>query len=432
MLQNNLKKYKSIDGFFEKKIPVNETLKLKKIQNKKLTILGKGNSISGLPYNEKSLLIKLNFKDEIILNKKRLEVETNGNIAVYKIHNFLIQHKLYFPSFPSYSYVSLGACVANCVHGNNPKDGVIKKYIKELEIYNPNFGYKILTRNQNKKLFHLTIGGMGMTGIITKVKLKVLNLKSSFIKVDKKIEFTKLIDVYNYLNKSKYIYNQNNIFINYDKKKFIMARVSSGNFSNKKFEEKKIKKKKIFSFRLNIFKVSLFKKIIEKFVLIKETSFGKKILHINDAFHPSNNRLLYFCLLSKKFIEHQAIIPHSNTKKFLKEFEELCKTKSPLITLCHLKIFNGKAKYLEFDGKGLGLSIHIAINKNFNKFYEDFIKLNKKYSCIINIYKNSYMSNKKIKNIYKFKYKNFSKEIKKINNNFIFVNNIFKKDIFYK
>ena len=158
MLQNNIKKYKSIDGFFEKKIPVNETSKLKKTPSKKLTILGKGNSISGLPYNEKSLLIKPIFKDKIILNKKRLEIEANGNIAVYKIHNFLIQHKLYFPSFPSYSYVSLGACVANCVHGNNPKDGVIKKYIKELEIYNPNFGYKILTRNQNKKLFHITIG----------------------------------------------------------------------------------------------------------------------------------------------------------------------------------------------------------------------------------------------------------------------------------
>ena len=98
MLQNNIKKYKSIDGFFEKKIPVNETSKLKKTTSKKLTILGKGNSISGLPYNEKSLLIKPNFKDKIILNKKRLEVETNGNIAVYKIHNFLIH------SYQKYGY----------------------------------------------------------------------------------------------------------------------------------------------------------------------------------------------------------------------------------------------------------------------------------------------------------------------------------------
>ncbi len=432
MQQNNIKKYKSIDGFFNKKITVSRITNLRLIKKKQLTIFGKGNSISGIPFNEKSLLIDQSANGKIILHKNKLEIEADGNICINKIHNFLIKEKLYFPSFPSYSNVSLGACVANCVHGNNPQIGTIKKYISEIEIYNPNFGFKILSKRINKKLFQLTIGGMGMTGIITKVKLKVLKLKSSHIKIYKKLEFSKLISVYNYLRKSKYVYNQNNIFINYDKKKFIVARITSGDFFNKKFKNKMINNKKIYSFRFNFFKVPILKKIIEKFILIKERILTKKILHINEAFYPSNSRLLYFCLLGKKFIEHQTIIPHANVKKFLNEFEKISKFNSPLITLCHFKIFNGSSKYLEFDGKGLAVSIHVAIDKSFHNFYTKYLKLNKRYNCVMNIYKNSLMDNRTIKLTYKIKYRNFLKEIRKINNKTIFVNNIFTKENFYK
>ena len=432
MLRIKKKIFRSLDGFFNKEISFSKTSEFEKIIKKKISILGKGHSISGIPFNKKSLLIHPVLKEKITLNSKKQEVEANGNIEVYKIHNFLVKKKLYFPSFPSYPNVSLGACVANCVHGNSPKYGVIKEYINEVELYNPNFGYKILSPKKNKKLFYLTVGGMGMTGIITKVKLKIFKLKSNYITIDRNIKFTTLIDTYKYLYKSKYIYNQNNIFINYSKKNFILGRVSSGNFIGKKFKNKILKEKKIYSLRLNFFKIPIFKKIIEKYILIKELNFKNKMLHINDAFYPSNSKILYFNLMSKKFIEHQTIIPHKNVKKFLNEFEYMTKFTNPLITLCHFKIFKGKSKYLQFDGKGLGLSVHVSINKNFDKFFKNFMNLNKKYNCVVNIYKNSCINSEKIKNMYGFKYQNFSKEIKKINNKYIFVNSVFNKENFYK
>ena len=429
MLQIKTKIFKSLDGFFNKDISYVKTSEFEKITEKKISILGKGHSISGIPYNEKSILIDPILEEKIIFNKKKEEIEVNGNIEIYKIHNFLTKRKFYFPSFPSYPNVSLGTCVANCVHGNSPKNGIIRDYLNEIEIYNPNFGYKTLTSKKNKKLFDLTVGGMGMTGIITKVKLKVFKLKSSYIKIDKNIKFTNLIDIYEYLCNSKYIYNQNNIFIN---RNSILARVSSGSFINNRFKTRILKKKKIYPIRLGIFKISIFKIIIEKIILIKELYLGKKFLHINEALYPSNNRILYFNLLGKKFIEHQTIIPHVNTKKFLKEFEKIIKSTSPNITLCHYKIFKGKAKYLQFNGEGLALSLHVSINKNFKKFFKKFLDLNKKYNCIINIYKNSCMDNDKIKDMYGPKYKSFSREIKKINNRYLFVNGIFNKKNFYK
>ena len=431
MLQTKIKRFKSIDGFFNKKITLTQTSLFSGIKSSKLSILGKGNSISGIPYSKKSLTIKPVIKENIFFIKSRNEIKVNGNIEVYKIHNFLLKKKFYFPSFPSFPNVSVGACIANCVHGNDPKNGVIKSFINEIELYNPNFGFKILSKKKNKKLFDLTIGGMGMTGIIVNAKLKVLKLKSSYIKIQENIKFTNLNKIYNYLRNSKYIYNQNNIFINYSKKNFILGRVSSGDFVGNKFKNKELTKKKISPLRLNIFKFSLLKKIIEKLILIKEFNLKNKILHINEALFPSNSKILYFNLINKKFVEHQTIIPHRNVEKFLAELESIIKLKNPLITLCHLKIFKGNSKHLQFDGKGLGLSIHISINKNFYRFNKDLMSLNKKYNCVVNIYKNSNMDIKKIKNIYHSKYKIFSNEIKKINKKYFFTNAIFDKLKFY-
>ena len=82
----------------------------------------------------------------------------NGN-AKYLIFNFLINRKKYCPFFPSYPGVSIGACIANGVHGVNSKDGIFNDYVIEIIIYNPNFGYKTLSNRKNKKLFELTKNG---------------------------------------------------------------------------------------------------------------------------------------------------------------------------------------------------------------------------------------------------------------------------------
>ena len=76
-------------------------------------------------------------------------------------------------------------------------------------------------------------------------------------------------------------------------------------------------------------------------------------------------------------MENQVIIPHKNVKPFFNNFQKIYNKYSPIITLGHLKIFNGKGDYLQFNGKGLGLTLHFIINKNFYEFYKEFLKLNK-------------------------------------------------------
>tara|TARA_B110000037_G_C17055987_1_gene479805 strand:- start:106 stop:1422 length:1317 start_codon:yes stop_codon:yes gene_type:complete len=426
------KKFKSIDGFVDQNLKYLDVKKINLLEKyKSFSFIGKGNSISGLPYDNKSLLINYNIEDKFEFDKKKLELSVNGNIEVYKIHNYLLKKKLYFPSFPSYPNVTAAACIANCVHGLNPKMGIIKDFVKEIKIYNPNFGFKTLSLKKNKKLFFLTIGGMGLTGLIINIKFKTLKLISSNLKIEKNIEFTDLIHMYKYLLNNNYFYNQNNIFIDLKRGK-VLGRFSSGNLSKKKINLLFISVKNINSIRLGFFKFSVFKKLFEKLILFKEQKFKKLNLHINDAFYPSNSRLIYFNLMDKKFIEYQSIIPHSNVEPFLKELKFMIDKHSPLISLCHLKIFNGKSRYLQFDGKGLALSIHLTVNSKFNSFYKKLNNLNHKYNCKINIYKNSLVKIKDIKKSYGKNYDNFKREIIKLNRKFFIVNRIFNDKNFYK
>ena len=424
--------FQSIDGLFKESLKYFKVKNIENVKYKKISIIGKGNSISSLPFKKGSTLIDLEIEKKIKLNKNKRIIEVSGNMEAFRVHNFLLKKKFFFPSFPSYPVVTIGACIANCTHGISPKFGVMKDYIKEIILYNPNFGTKVLSKRKNSKLFNLTIGGMGLTGVIIKAKLQVFKLKSSYISISDNKKFDNLNDVYNFLKRNNHIYNQNNLFFKFGKNEFVISRISSGNFTKSSYNFKSLNVSNIKNFRFGFLRISFFRKLLEKLLLIKEYTTNQKLIHINEAFFPSNSRLIYFNLMSKKFMENQVIIPHKNVKLFFKNFQKLYNEYSPIITLGHLKIFDGKGEYLQFNGKGLGLTLHFIIDKNFYEFYKKFLKLNIKHKCKPNLYKNSIIQINDIKNFYSKDFKKFSHEIRKINKKFFFENRLFYQDNFYK
>ena len=83
----------------------------------------------------------------------------------------------FIPVTPGTKYVSIGGMVANNVHGKNVNKNQLKYYINQIKLLN--LQGKIITSSnkKNKKIFDLTVGGFGLTGIIISVKNKI---KKSF------------------------------------------------------------------------------------------------------------------------------------------------------------------------------------------------------------------------------------------------------------
>ena len=88
--------FKSIDGFFRSNLKYKIIDNFKDINFKKISLIGKGNSISGLPYSKKSTLLKINTKKKILLDKRKKIIEVSGNYEAYNVHNFLLKND-FFP-----------------------------------------------------------------------------------------------------------------------------------------------------------------------------------------------------------------------------------------------------------------------------------------------------------------------------------------------
>lgn len=84
---------------------------------------------------------------------------------------------------PGSKLVTVGGAVASDVHGKNHHiEGCFSECIDSIELLFPNDELIICSRSANADLFYATCGGMGLTGIITKVSLFLKPVNSQWIR----------------------------------------------------------------------------------------------------------------------------------------------------------------------------------------------------------------------------------------------------------
>jgi decaprenylphospho-beta-D-ribofuranose 2-oxidase len=89
---------------------------------------------------------------------------------------------LFLPVTPGTKYVSVGGAIASDVHGKNHHlDGCFSEYVDRFSLLLATGEIVTCSREQHADLFHATCGGMGLTGIILDVTLKLKPIESSFI-----------------------------------------------------------------------------------------------------------------------------------------------------------------------------------------------------------------------------------------------------------
>lgn len=83
---------------------------------------------------------------------------------------------------PGTKFVTLGGAVASDVHGkNHHKDGSFSRHVVSLDLMGADGRIARCSRGENRDLFRATCGGMGLTGVILNVTLKLRPVKSALI-----------------------------------------------------------------------------------------------------------------------------------------------------------------------------------------------------------------------------------------------------------
>jgi FAD/FMN-containing dehydrogenase len=88
----------------------------------------------------------------------------------------------FVPVTPGTQFVTIGGAIANDVHGKNHHvRGTFGTHVKAFELVRSDGSRRICQPNENAELYCATIGGLGLTGLITWADLQLIPVKSNCI-----------------------------------------------------------------------------------------------------------------------------------------------------------------------------------------------------------------------------------------------------------
>ena len=186
--------------------PKNNNELKKIIKNKNFIVQGNKRSYGDVALNKKLLISMKNFNQIKYFNKKKGIIEIESGVLLKDLITKITDYKWFVPVTPGTKYVSLGGMVANNIHGKNIINNQLKHFIKEIKLLKTNNKIVICSKKKNKKIFDLTVGGYGLTGIIISITLKLKKISSLFL--DQKIlefnNYKQFFSMTNYENNYEY------------------------------------------------------------------------------------------------------------------------------------------------------------------------------------------------------------------------------------
>lgn len=354
---------------------------IKYSQKKKYKILSIGSSLSWFDtiFNTNNIVINLkDFENVFKLDKKE------GILTVspfYKISDIIEKINRFgwtIYSSPGYPNVTVGGCVSNDVHGKDSfAHGNFGENIIELEVILSNRRVVRCSKIKNKEIFRSVVGGLGLIGIVTKVKLRLKRISSSYVTNVYKCQNYKELIRQIYFNKKKYEYLYGWIDF-YSTGSQLGRGIIFKSKGDGEFKTKTIKNEKIFN-KINGFLTNKVFIFFTKFNLNKYLnflffhSFKFKKKEFKSSYKEvawpldSNGIDVKKSIYPNAFFEIQFIIKKKDLPNGLKEFIKKCQRLKIKTFITGIKIHKKNKNYLSFADDGVSINVNQIFNKNSQK-----------------------------------------------------------------
>ena len=128
-----------------------------------------------------------------------------SGISLAQILDFAVPRGFFLPVSPGTKYVTLGGAIANDIHGKNHHvAGTFGRHITQFELVRSDGTRQVCSPTENAELYAATIGGLGLTGLISWATLRMRPI------VSRKIDYEGIqfhgVDEFLYLtNQSQHI-----------------------------------------------------------------------------------------------------------------------------------------------------------------------------------------------------------------------------------
>ncbi|MFA6903703.1 MAG: FAD-binding oxidoreductase [Gallionellaceae bacterium] len=142
---------------------------------------GQGRSYGDASLNENGRVILTERLDRMLsLDVQQGILKAEAGVTLAEILPVIVKQGWFLPVTPGTKYVSLGGCVAADVHGkNHHHDGGFGDHVLGIDLIMADGSHKTCSASENAEIFWATVGGMGLTGIISEVTLKLIPIQTA-------------------------------------------------------------------------------------------------------------------------------------------------------------------------------------------------------------------------------------------------------------
>ena len=386
--------------------------------NKNFIVQGNRRSFGDGGLNKNEVLSMKNFNKIVNFDTKKGVIEAESGLLLKDLLPVIVEKGWFLAVTPGTKYVSMGGMAANNVIGKNTFNNQIKYHIKKFKLMKPNKKIIICSKNTNKNIFDLTVGGFGLTGVILSVTFKLKKIYSKNIE-QKLVEFNNFKEFYK-ISKNSKKYEYSVCWIDNFNNKKIQGLYHLGNHSKQKVYRKPENTifKKMGLLALLIFRIInsnyFFPKLLNFIFRNYKKNFYRTICHYNEFFYPQDNVPYWNKVYgSRGFVQIQFLIPKKKFELILDKIAVFLNKNKIFSIFIVLKKFNERGKYLNFSGEGYSISFDFGIN-NKQKILKSFLNsLFNEHKLKVNFTKDLITSKNNAKNYNGFKM--FKKNLLKIN-----------------
>ena len=353
---------------------------------------------------EKSTLSTLKYDKILYFDSNQGIFECQSGITLDKVLEVIVPKGWFLPVTPGTKYITVGGAVASDVHGKNHHvDGSFSAHVIEMEVLLSSGETLTCSKTQNPDLFWATCGGMGLTGIITRIKFDLKKIETSYIK-QKQIKAENLDEVLRLFEEYKhYTYSVAWIDCLKKGKNFGRSILMLGEHAGlneldakQKSEPLKLPVKKQISFPFNLPSFVLNQFTVKAFNFLFYSKNLKK--EINDVvsyepfFYPLDAVLHWNRGYGKKgFLQYQFVLP-LESKQGLIEILHRISDAGMGSFLAVLKVFGEQDDLISFPKKGYTLALDFPVRKDLFPFLDELDKIVLQYNGRLYLSKDARMN----------------------------------------
>lgn len=109
--------------------------------------------------------------------------ECESGITLDQVLGIIVPKGWFLPVTPGTKFITAGGAIASDVHGKNHHvDGAFSRHVLEMDVVLGSGETITCSPTKYTDLFQATCGGMGLTGMITRVKFGLKKIETSYIK----------------------------------------------------------------------------------------------------------------------------------------------------------------------------------------------------------------------------------------------------------